>query len=273
MAKHYNQETKKASRIILRAVMVVLIVVMLFSGYKVVSSIIKYKRGENFDKKLNVEVVEVIKKENQQSTNSSSGSPSNNSGDITEETEIKIDFDILTEKNADTVGYIYSHGTQISYPIVHTTDNQYYVKHRFDGLYSSFGTIFIDYRQRADFSGKYTVLYGHNMDNGSMFAELLKYKKQDYYNEHSKMLLYTPEKKYNLEIFSAYVAAIDDLCYTTIRENSDISDLINHAQRNSYFESNVEVSGLDKIVMLSTCAYDFKNARFVVFGKLSEILN
>ena len=109
------------------------------------------------------------------------------------------------------------------------------------------------------------------MDNGSMFAELLKYRTQDYYDNHKEMLIHTPDKKYTLSIFSGYVASVEDYCYTAIDEYVDMGSLIDYAKSCSYFESNVEVSSDDKIVLLSTCAYDFKNARFVVFGKLTEI--
>lgn len=276
MAKHFSAKGKKVKFNIRTAVVIVLVGVMLFSGYKVISGIVNYKVGENFDEKLQDEAVTIVKKDPVTSSSSSASKPEgdpNNRGNEGEEQkfELKINFSVLESKNSDTVGYIYSEDTPINYPIVQGYDNQYYVNHRFDGAYSSFGTIFVDYRQPSDFSGSYTVLYGHNMDNGSMFAELLKYRTQDYYDNHKEMLIHTPDKKYTLEVFSGYVASVDDFCYTAI-DGADMSSLISYAKSCSYFASDVEVSSDDKIVLLSTCAYDFKNARFVVFGKLSEII-
>ena len=277
MAKHFSNEKKasfKPFKFNLRsAVIIVLILVMAFSGYKVLSGVIKYKAGEKFDEDLQTEIVEVVKKDpvSSKPSNVISGDPNDRGGMEEYEVELKINFNRLKEKNSDTIGYIYSDGTPINYPIVQGYDNQHYVTHRFDGAYSSFGTIFADYRQAGDFSENYTVLYGHNMDNGSMFAELLKYRTQDYYDNHKEMLIHTSDKKYTLSIFSGYVASVEDFCYTAIDEYVDMGSLIDYAKSCSYFESDVEVSSDDKIVLLSTCAYDFKNARFIVFGKLTEI--
>ena len=189
-----------------------------------------------------------------------------------EEQCITIDFDQLLAQYPNAVGWLYCEGTPINYPVMQSDDNDYYLRRLPDGTYNTAGSLFADYRCGKIGETNNYIIYGHNMDNGSMFAELLKYRTQDYYDKHKEMLIHTPDKKYKLEIFSGYVASVEDFCYTAIGEYIDMGSLISYAKSCSYFVSDTEVSSDDKIVLLSTCAYDFKNARFVVFGKLTEII-
>ena len=84
----------------------------------------------------------------------------------------------------DIIGYVYSPGTPISYPIAYDGNNEYYLHHDLYGNYSEYGTIFLDARVPSDFSGQNNVLYGHHMADGSMFASISNYKQQWYYDAH-----------------------------------------------------------------------------------------
>lgn len=89
-------------------------------------------------------------------------------------------------------------------------DNSYYLKHLYDGTANKVGCLFIDYENAEDFSDNNTIIYGHNMRDGSMFSTLVEYKAQAYYDEHPEMYLVTPEGGYVVEVFSAFVASPEE---------------------------------------------------------------
>ena len=87
-----------------------------------------------------------------------------------------------------------------------TDNNEYYLRHLYDGTYNKAGCLFADYENQADFSDRNTIIYGHNMRDGSMFAVLNQYDGQPYFDTHRQMYLVTPEGGYVVELFSGYVA-------------------------------------------------------------------
>ena len=85
-------------------------------------------------------------------------------------------------------------GTKINYPIVQGEENSYYLKHLFSGEWNGSGCIFLDFRNDASFADRHSIIYGHHMKNGTMFTDLDKYKKQEFFDEHPIALLITPDK-------------------------------------------------------------------------------
>lgn len=191
-----------------------------------------------------------------------------------EETQIpnnipEIDFDALFAINPDCVGWIYIPDTEISYPIVQGSDNSYYLKHLFDGKWNSSGCIFLDYRVDDSLSDRHSIIYGHHMKNGTMFSGLSKYKKQDYYETHPVGYIITPEQTYRIEFFAGYVAGVTDPAWKIDFESDEVfEEWINEAKKKSWFESNLSPAVTDKVLTLSTCSYEFDNARFVLLGVL-----
>ena len=114
-----------------------------------------------------------------------------------------VDFEALQEVNPDIVAWLYLEGTVLNYPVVQGEDNDHYLYYMFDGSWNGIGCIFLDSRNSGDFTDRNSVIYGHHMQNGSMFACLDGYKKQEFYDAHPTILLLTPEKNYRLELFSA----------------------------------------------------------------------
>ena len=94
----------------------------------------------------------------------------------------------------------------LNYPVTHTDNNEYYLNHLYDGTYNKVGCLFADYENRADFSDRNTIIYGHNMRDGSMFALLNRYDEQSYFDTHRQMYLVTPKGGYVMEIFTAFAA-------------------------------------------------------------------
>ncbi len=182
-----------------------------------------------------------------------------------------VDFASLQEINPDIVGWIYVEGTDISYPVVQRQDNQYYLNHLFSGESNSAGCIFLDCRNVPGFSDKNSILYGHHMKNGTMFSGLTEYKKQEYYDGHPTALLLTSEKNFEIEIFAGYVASVQDKAWeVAFPSDRYFSDWLENVEKRSCFTSGVTPAVTDRILTLSTCSYEFDNARFVLLGRIRD---
>ena len=187
-----------------------------------------------------------------------------------------VDFEALRENGPDIIGWLSLPDTAINYPIPQTDDNEYYLHHLYDGIYNKVGCLFADYENQADFSDRNTIIYGHNMRDGSMFAALNEYDEQDYYDGHPQMYLVTPGGGYTVEIFTAFVADPgesgsdaspwrlswkDDGAYTT---------WLSEMAGRSVIETGVTVTSSDKVLTLSTCTPGGRS-RFIVMGKLAAV--
>lgn len=119
----------------------------------------------------------------------------------------KVDFEALWETGPDIIGWLNLPDTAVNYPVTQTDDNEYYLHHLYDGTYNKMGCLFADYENQADFSDRNTIIYGHNMRDGSIFATLNEYDEQSYFDEHPQMYLVTPDGGFICEIFTAFVAS------------------------------------------------------------------
>jgi len=182
-----------------------------------------------------------------------------------------VDFTELTTINGDCVAWIYIEGTAVNYPVVQGTDNSYYLKHLFNGKWNSAGCIFLDSRVSEDISDRHSIIYGHHMKDGTMFSGLTKYKKQSYYEEHPEGLLITPDCTYRIEFFAGYVSSVEDPSWKIgFESDADFELWIKEAQKRSWFTSPLSPAVTDRILTLSTCSYEFDNARFVLVGIISD---
>ena len=188
--------------------------------------------------------------------------------------QIAVDFDSLQAVNSDVVGWIWMKDTVINYPILHSKkNNDEYLYTTYDGKQNNSGSIFADYRNNADFTDDNTVLYGHNMKNGGMFACLLKMRGQEYYDAHKEFYMLTPEGNRRYEIISVFqVDALSDVYGRTFATNEEKQQWLDYVIKNSAvlapFSANVE----DTFVLLSTCVSgDDPRARVVAVGRLAEI--
>ncbi len=184
---------------------------------------------------------------------------------------IAVNFDSLLNRNKDVVGWLYCPDTVINYPVVQGEDNDRYLHRDLDGKYLVSGTLFADYRNGALNEDANYIIYGHNMKNGTMFSALAKYKEQAYYDRHPVMYYLTPNGDYKLELLAGLVVKRDDKIYDPTLDEEAFSALLSDYIAKSTFKSDIKPEYTDTIVTLSTCSYEFDNARYIVIGRLTPV--
>lgn len=180
-----------------------------------------------------------------------------------------VDFDALRTVNPDIAGWLYCAGTPINDPVVRGGDNTFYLDHLFTGEANKSGTLFMDCRCGSGFSDTNSIIYGHHMKNGGMFASIVKYRSQRYYDSHPVMYLLTPDGDYRLEVFSGYTTESGSGSYTIrFDRESEYAAFLKDTQEKSDFVSGVTPASSDRIVTLSTCTYAYDDARYVLHAVL-----
>ena len=187
-------------------------------------------------------------------------------------TRKRPDFETLLQWNPDVIGWIWSPGSDIDYPVVQGVDNDYYLNHTADGVRSIIGSIFMESQNQKEFQDDVTILYGHHIRGGRMFSSLSGYKTQSYYEEHPVMYLYTPDKDYRVDLFAGEILDGQIGSFPIIFESADARERwLKKLLVSSTFKSSVAVEGNERILALCTCSYEYNNARYVVYGVLSDM--
>jgi len=181
-------------------------------------------------------------------------------------------YQSIYDMNNDFVGWIYIPDTPLSYPVVQTKHNpEYYLRRDFDGKYSSYGVPFMDYKCTADESDN-TIIYGHNMLNKTMFSAVESYSNKKFWQEHRYLGFDTLNGFGTYEV--AICARIDlrttDFYYieTVDFSNKDVFNAyIAKAKAHQSFESGVKLEYGDKLLLLSTCEFNYEEGRFIIIAK------
>lgn len=182
-----------------------------------------------------------------------------------------IDFNELIKVNPDIAGWLKIRALDISYPVVQGEDNDFYLHRTFEKEDNFAGCLFMNYENRKDFTDRNTVIYGHNMKNGSMFGKLKQFGDEEIFNKSKFFWIFTPDFIYQYRIFSAMVVNKVGLTYQIAFTEDEFRDFVNVAFENSQVDNTgVEVTGEDRVVTLSTCTGD-DATRFVVIGKLAQV--
>lgn len=186
----------------------------------------------------------------------------------------RMDFSSLLRDYPDIAGWLRGQGTVIDYPVMHGIDNDFYLHHMYDGSEAVNGSIFLDCFNAGDFSDCNSILYGHHMASGAMFASICGYKNQYYYNEHPVLYLYTPTGDYTLEVMAGFIYADGvNEWYFGYDQPSDLLEYTQWAKEVSTFSSPVEAKEGDRLVTLVTCTYEYEDARYVLVTKMKEEIN
>ena len=180
-----------------------------------------------------------------------------------------VDFMALQGINDDIVGWLKVGALDISYPVTQASDNDYYLHLTFELVQNAAGCIFVDYQNRPDFQDDNTIIYGHNMKDGSMFGTLKNFVQDGVCESDTYFWIYTPERIYKYELFNcSTVGAVSNTYTLEFGSRKEFQNYLDKALMQSQVDSSkVKVKSSDKIVTLSTCTGD-EETRFVVQGKL-----
>lgn len=180
--------------------------------------------------------------------------------------------------NEDVIGWITIPNTQIDYPVVRGSDNEYYLTHTVEKKSSKHGAIFMDFRNGKPEQQRHLIIYGHNMKNGSMFHDLNNYKQRDFFDQNRVFTLHWGEVETKWEVYTAYVWHAGGPYYIHTRFGSDqnfadvMNDVIDFAKGSKYsmYDQNITIKPSDQVLTLSTCTYEYDNSRFVVSARRIE---
>ena len=187
-----------------------------------------------------------------------------------------VDFaDLQENTNADIYAWIHIPDTQIDYPVLqHPTDNTYYLDYNLDGSRGYPGCIYTEDYNSKDFTDPNTVVYGHNMKNGTMFAGLHRYSDSEYLEEHPYVYIYTEDGLLVYEIFAAYESDDEHILYAHDGFEDEkvfgkyIEEIFGVRSMGSVLKEDAEVTPQSRILTLSTCISNRPDNRFLVQGVL-----
>lgn len=298
-----NQHIKQIFRPISILLFLIIISVFVYAGYRTISAALQYKEGFETREELISEYVTVReqvktgtdspnKQNDSEKQNDNTGntnlpsviihgddnSQNNQTIDnpIEEEPEyapIAIDFEGLKRENKDVIAWIYIPGTNISYPVVQGTDNQYYMHYNVKKQQSSSGAIMLDYRNSKSFTDYNSLVYGHLMRSDTMFGQLSRMEKdENFLKEHLMGYLLTPEQNYRLDFIAVgVVPAAQNPYYQIFAKQEDLTNYLTNVKDAMFYYNCEHPEDVTRIVTLSTCNKDFSGARLIVICTLKEI--
>lgn len=244
-----------------RIVFVIALAVFLVAAAMLIYYFVLYRKGSSEYEDLQQYVTIVDSGESIEDTES------------TEQEPFRVDFDALQAKNPDCVAWIYFENLGISYPVMQGEDNDYYLTHTFEGQQVTAASIFMDYRNAADFTDDNTFVYGHNMKDKTMFGKLRGYTDKGFYEENPCFYIYKPDYIYRYDIFSCYLGAVEEeeLFSLSFDTKEDYQAYLDRIGWKAAYDTGVEVTADDRIVTLMTCHTAGHEYRYFVHGVLADI--
>lgn len=187
-------------------------------------------------------------------------------------------FDELKRLNPDIVGWISIENTDVDNPVYQHTDNEYYISHDMNRDNNAYGALFLDFRCNIDPKAKTQnqIIYGHNMRYGAMFGTLKEYRNLEFYQNNPVIKLDTLYESCNYKIVAMMITnttSDDTFGYDfspyrcVFSSQGDFLDWIKHCRERSLINTEIDVQSQDEVITLSTCCYDFTDARFVIVAR------
>lgn len=253
---------------------ILLTAVICLCGYKLWEMSERYVHEEQINKKIASyrppDIQQTKKTSEEESDETISEEPEEPDKNLPGLQPNKFVTDLRNEVNSDIVGWIRIPGTRIDYPFVQARDNNYYLRRDVFGGYALAGTIFMDYRCPKDFTGFNTIIYGHNMNNGSMFGDLCLFDDEGFFEDNRFGTIFLEDKTYKLEFFACMIVKEDDVIiynpYAT-PENSD--EFLEYVKRFARNYREPETENTENIATLSTCSYD-GSVRIVLLANITN---
>ncbi len=196
-----------------------------------------------------------------------------------QETERMLQVKELQEQNPDIIGWLEVENTNINYPVLQGTDNSYYMTHNYKKENSKNGSIFLDANYNWNIPSNNLLIYGHNLGNGMMFQELLKYEKESFYQEHPVIRFTTAEEDAEYEIISAFKSRVYHKSEKNVfryyfflnsESEEEYNQFVKNAKNVSLYPIDVTANYGDQLITLSTCSYYVQDGRFAVVGRRQD---
>lgn len=254
--------------------MLIALCVFGYASFQLTDIYLGYKEGKDVYKDIVDQfMIPVIDDSNEPETDKDGFTISNS----TDGEEFVFDFDGLKKFNKDSVGWIrLDDGEYISYPILQTTDNDKYLRHLINKKYNVAGSIFIDYRCEGGLDARNPIIYGHDMNNLTMFGSLKYfYNNKKYYKEHPYFDIWVGKTHYRYYIFSIYHTDLNntDTYQYTYADDEDFLEYVKKRQELSIVQIDVgEIKAEDHIATLSTCVGNKENLRLVMHLVRREVV-
>ena len=255
-----TKQKSSKKKAIVRSLVIIFSAAFLFSGYMLFRTLAEYKEGrDEYDSLLDFSV----------STQSAGKDVS-----VLDETETDFlapDYDSLSNINGDYIGWLQVLGTSINYPMIFPPDNDSYLRKTFRGTYGYAGSIFLDHRTGSDYDADHIIIYGHRMNDGTMFSDVRKFLDANFYEEHKTFRIYTKHEILTYEIFAARQVLVTDSCFTFSFSNTEEYSawLASMSAAGNYTTSLTPDAHMPTIT-LSTCVYNKEESRNIIQAQLVE---
>ncbi len=183
-----------------------------------------------------------------------------------------LSFGALQQINPEVMAWLTIYGTEIDYPIAQATDNSKYVNTNIQGEYALSGSIFLDYRNAADFSDFNSIVYGHHMAEHKMFGDLEFFQGEDYFAAHSYGNLYYNGKDHGIELIAyIHADAYDFTLFSPAMQGEAAAETyLTYLLELATYRRDVEVTTKDRLILLTTCSGESTNGRHVVLGRITD---
>lgn len=194
-------------------------------------------------------------------------------GDPVKERNYLEECEELYKMNSDLVGWISFPETVINYPVVQSTRNNrdFYLDHDFNKAYSRYGCIYASEDCDVFKPSDNITIYGHHMNNGSMFASLTKYESKEYWRTHQYFTFDTLYEHHTYQVVAVFKISAESSfryhMFTDAVDENDFNNFISNIRRRQFYDTGIGIEYGDKLVCLSTCEYTLSDGRFVVVGK------
>ena len=259
--KNTNKKSpkNKSKNLFFNIIIIICLIAIFFSSYKIIVWFIENQKSKNMLSDIHGKVTVYEEKINI---------------DDTLVTKRTYDLSKLIEKNSDTVGWIYVKNTNVDYPVVQCSDNDYYLNHSFDKSENSAGWVFADFRSDCQNLGYNTVIYGHNRKDQSMFGSLKNVLDPEWYSSEDNLYINFAalNDDHVYKVFSTFICSdqdVNEYTQTSFSSDAEFSSYVQNLKRLSSYNFNTDISNTSEIITLYTC-YGLNNQRLLVCATLVE---
>lgn len=253
MTKHFKQTTRKTSTLIYIVLIALIIIAAIY--------IVFFIKGRN---------------ETIQESNALNNVKIDEAKVDTQTTERMLQVQELQKENPDVVGWIEIEGTNINYPVLQGTDNSYYMTHNYKKEETKDGSIFLDKDYDWSIPSSNLLMYGHNMGDGAMFQDLLKYENEEFYKQHPIVRFTTATEDAEYEIISAFKSRVyykseknvfRYYYFINADNEEEYNEFVSNAKEASFYDTGKAAEYGDQLMTLSTCSYHTEDGRFAVVAR------